>query len=128
VEQFADKSAVEPERLDELLQREASLQEIGKVLGAEAAEVPDDFVRLVRIVEAAARTPSGEAALAEARALLAEMERAVQRVERAADEIESGSAGQLATDLESLSYRIENQEGLLTRYENLLARLGQGTG
>ena len=27
-----------------------------------------------------------------------------------------------------MSYRVENQEGLLTRYENQLARLGQGIG
>jgi|GEM_PF-1386274 len=128
VSQYANKSAVEPERLEELLQQESSLREIGKLLGADAYEVPDDFVRLVRVVEAAARTPGGEAALTEARALLAEMERAVERVARAAEKLESGSAEQLATDLESMSYRIENQEGLLTRYENLLARLGQGPG
>jgi hypothetical protein len=82
----------------------------------------------VRIVETAARSPSGESALSEAHELIAEMERAVERVASAAEKMEPGSGERVALELESLSSRVENQEGLLTRYENQLARLGQGTG
>lgn len=128
IAQFANKAAIEPARLEQLRQAESSLKEIGETLGVTGAELPDDFVRLVRIIEAAARSPDGEAALAEAKTLLAEMDRAVQRVVSAAEQLEDGSGERVAADLESLSYRVENQAGLLTRYENQLARLGQGIG
>jgi hypothetical protein len=133
VSQYANKTAVEPERLQELEQAETSLQEVqealGDALGVAPNDPPDDFVRLVRVVQAAARSPAGQTALAEAQELLAEMERAVERVERAARELDAaGNGGEIAEQLESLSYRVENQDGLLTRYENQLARLGQGIG
>jgi hypothetical protein len=126
--QFANKDAIERARLEQLLAAESSLTEIAETLGVPDAELPDDFVRLVRITAAAARSPGGEAALAEARALLAEMDRAVERVASAAARLEGGQGERVAAELESLSYRVENQEGLLTRYENQLARLGQGIG
>lgn len=128
--QFANQSAVEPARLEELRQAEGALQEIGEALGvaASAEPLPDDFVRLVRVVETAARSPGGQAALSEARELLAEMAEAVERVERAAEDIDAGRASEVAEELKELSYRVENQAGLLTRYENQLARLGQGIG
>ena len=60
-------------------QAETSLQEmqeaLGDALGVAPNDPPDDFVRLVRVVEAAARSPAGQTALAEAQELLAEMER-----------------------------------------------------
>jgi hypothetical protein len=129
---YANKTAVEPERLQELEQAETSLQEVqealGDALGVAPNDPPDDFVRLVRIVQAAARSPAGQTALVEAQELLAEMERAVERLERAAQQAEAGDGGEVAEQLEALSYRVENQDGLLTRYENQLARLGQGIG
>ena len=125
---FANKTPVEPARVEALLQAEAALEEIGEALGVAPAELPDDFTRLVRVVDAAARSPGGQTVLSEAQELLKEMERAVARVERAAQAMEAGRGGQVAEELQSLSYRVENQEGLLTRYENQLARLGQGIG
>lgn len=126
--QYANKTPVEPARLEELQRAESTLREVGRALGVPPTEVPDDFVRLVRVAAAAARSASDESALAEARALLAEMDRAAERVARIADELEAREGGELAAELERLSYRVENQEGLLTRYENQLARLGQGIG
>ncbi len=128
VGQFANKTAVEPARLQELVRAEASLHDIGDALGVKATELPDDFARLVRAVEAAAQSPGGETALTEAKEILGEMERATERVASAAEKMEAGKGEQVAEELKSLSYRAENQEGLLTRYENPLARLGQGTG
>ncbi|HEX6996577.1 MAG TPA: hypothetical protein VF322_00430 [Gammaproteobacteria bacterium] len=127
VSQFANKTPVEPARLEQLQQAESTLREVGRALGVPPTELPDDFVRLVRVA-AAARSAAGESALAEAQALLAEMDRAAQRVASVADELVAGDGEQLAAELERLSYRVENQEGLLTRYENQLARLGQGIG
>jgi hypothetical protein len=128
VSQYANKAAVEPGRLHELEEAETSLQEIQEAFGVARAAPPDDFARLVRIMQAAARDPDGQSALAEAQELLAEMQRAVERVEQAAKEMEAGNGGEVAEQLETLSYRVENQEGLLTRYENQLASLGQGVG
>jgi Na+-transporting methylmalonyl-CoA/oxaloacetate decarboxylase gamma subunit len=127
-ERFANKAPVEPARLQQLERAETSLQEIGAVLGVDVSEPSDDFTRLVRIVDAAARSPSGQTALSEAHDVIEEMQRAVERVAGAAEKIEAGSGDRVAEQLSSLSSRVENQEGLLTRYENQLARLGQGTG
>jgi hypothetical protein len=128
VSQYANKEVVEPERLQELEQAETALREIREAFGVAQSAPPDDFARLVRVMEAAARTEAGETALAEAQELLAEMQRAKARVESAAQKLESGDGGEVAEQLETLSYRVENQEGLLTRYENQLASLGQGIG
>jgi hypothetical protein len=125
---FANKTPVEPARIEQLLQAETQLQEIGEALGVEPAKLPDDFARLVRVVEAASRSQGGQGSLAEAQELLAEMERAVARVETAAQKMEAGRGGEVAEELQALSYRVENQQGLLTRYENQLARYGQGIG
>jgi len=127
-ERFANKTPVEPARLQQLERAETSLQEIGEALGVTAPEPSDDFTRLVRIVDAAARSPGGQTALVEAHELIKEMERAVERVAGAAEKLEAGSGDKVADEIESLSSRVENQEGLLTRYENQLARLGQGIG
>ena len=127
-ERFANKTPVEPARLQQLERAETSLQEIGEALGVTAPEPSDDFTRLVRIVDAAARSPGGQTALAEAHELIEEMKRAVERVAGAAEKLEAGSGDKVASEIESLSSRVENQEGLLTRYENQLARLGQGIG
>jgi hypothetical protein len=128
VEKYASKAAVEPARLRELEEAETSLQEIQEAFGVAQTAPPDDFARLVRVMQAAARDPEGQTALAEAQELLEQMQRAVERVERAAQKMEAGNGGEVAGELETLSYRVENQEGLLTRYENQLASLGQGTG
>lgn len=128
VAQFANKTVVEPVRLRELERAEASLHEIGEALGVKSSALPDDFARLVRAVEIAARSPGGETALVEAKEVIGEMERAAERVARAAEKMEAGKGEQVAEEIKSLSYRAENQEGLLTRYENQLARLGQGVG
>lgn len=128
MEELASKAVVPPARLRELERAETSLQAIGETLGVEASALPDDFARLVRAVEAAARSPGGETALAEAKEIIGGMERAAERVARAAEQMEAGKGEQVAEELRSLSYRAENQEGLLTRYENQLARLGQGIG
>ena len=128
VSQYANKAAVEPARLQELEQAETSLREIREAFDVAHSAPPDDFARLVRVIEAAARTEAGKTALVEAQELLAEMQRAKERVENAAQKLESGDGGEVAEQLETLSYRVENQEGLLTRYENQLASLGQGSG
>ena len=114
--------------MQELEQAETSLREIREAFDVAHSAPPDDFARLVRVIEAAARTEAGKTALVEAQELLAEMQRAKERVENAAQKLESGDGGEVAEQLETLSYRVENQEGLLTRYENQLASLGQGSG
>jgi hypothetical protein len=128
VQRYANKTAVEPERLHELEQAAASLQEVRDAVGVAPSAPPDDFVRLVRTLHAAARGAAGETALAEAEQLHEEMRRAVERVERAARQLEAGNGADVVQQLESLSYRVENQEGLLARYENQLESLGQGSG
>lgn len=120
--------AVEAARYRELERAETVLHEIGEVFELTAPAVPDDFVRLVRAVEAAAQSPSGQTALAEAKAVLEEMQRAVDRVTVAAEKLETGTGDAVGEKVKSLGYRIENQEGLLRRYEAQLASLGQGTG
>ena len=54
---FANKTPVEPARVEALLHAEAALEEIGEALGVAPAELPDDFTRLVRVVDAGRAKP-----------------------------------------------------------------------
>lgn len=115
-------------RLQRLETSDRLMQELAEGVDAGANAAPDEIARLVRVVQAAAKTSDGQSMLAAAKEELAEIEDAKARLEHLADVAEEAEGEFFADELERQSFELANKEGQLKRYEQQLAVAGLGKG
>lgn len=119
---------VERSRLQALETSDRLVTQLVEAVDAGPNPAPEEVERLVRVIQAAAKTPGGQSMLAAARDELAKLEDARRRLERIAEVAESSGSGSVADQLERQSYELANKEGQLKRYEQQLAEAGLGKG
>jgi hypothetical protein len=119
------RQSIDAARLAELTDAESRLTEVARALGVKVSRPPEDFRRLVRVVQEAAAGPEARQELGEARQALDEIKAAAQQMRSMAA---AGTRDSLPRQVEAQSFRIANQDGQLARYEKQLQDAGEGKG
>jgi hypothetical protein len=126
--EFRGKTAVVPERLQQLESEEQTLKTIAGELGVDV-ELRDELARrLVRIIQAIASAGRGQSALVEAKEEIEKLKATRGALEKVLADVKSKGAKGVAQQLEEQGFKIGNQEGQLRHYEKRLAEVGQGKG